>query len=220
MELLPFKQVYTLSIVMIGNFNPSIIQPYWFSSKLLIREQEAQDAKIDLIHPELVRWNIGWMSVEVTNSRFEIRSSQEPYFEPMKDLILSLIRILKETPITALGINHFLYFALPDEERYYEFGNKIVPLIKWESFISKPKLFNVEVGEITRNDKYAGQYRVKIQPSDIKLSSPYGILIYINDHYDLTNVKQRENQVIAILNENWNNSADRAIETCINIGNI
>jgi hypothetical protein len=220
MELLPFKQVYTLSIVMIGNFNPSIIQPYWFSSKHLIREQEAQNATIDLIHPDLVRWNIGWMSVEVTNSRFEIRSSQEPYFEPMKDLILSLVGILKETPINALGINHFLYFALPDEERHYEFGNKIVPLKKWESFMGNPKLFNVEIGEMTRTDEYAGQFRVKIQPSDIKLSSPYGILIYINDHYDLTNSKQKENQVITIINANWTNSAKRAIDTCINIGNI
>lgn len=220
MELVPFKQVYTLSIVLIGNFNPPIVQPFWFSSKKLIREQEAQDAIIEVIHPELVRWNIGWMSVEVTQSRFEIRSSQEPYFEPIRDILVSLIGILKETPLSAFGINHLLYFALPDENRYYEFGDKIVPLSNWSKFLKEPRLFLVDVGEAKRGDNYVGQYRVRIQPSDLKLTTPWGILISINDHFDLNGVNKQAADLIEILKENWLGSFTRAMETCQQIGNI
>jgi hypothetical protein len=221
MDLWPFKQVYTLSIVIIGNFNPSIVQPFWFSSKGLIREQEAQDAKVEVIHPELVKWSLSWMTIEVSRSRFEIRSTQEPYFEPIRDLLLSLVTALKETPISAFGLNHLIYFAIPDEDRYTELGNKLVPLNNWNKIFENPKVFNVDIGE-ERKDGLKGSFRVRVQPSDIKLSSPYGILINSNDHYDISSQVSTEStsRFKSILNQNWTVSLERAKNACIEIGNI
>jgi hypothetical protein len=206
-----YLQVYTVSIVFIGDFNPAIAQPFWLASKKLIREQEAQSALVEVIHDEITKFKLDWLNVEVTRERFELKTSQEPYFEPMKDLAISIFRVLSETPIKALGINHLKYFALTDEKAYYEFGNKLAPLNNWNDFISNPKMMNLEIIESKRKDGLNGSFRIRIQPSDIKLATQYGVLINVNDHYGLeNNSKGRNGEMINILGENWQKSVERA----------
>jgi len=101
-----YLQIHTASVVFVGEFNPVIIQPFWLANKKLIRDQEAQDAKVEIIHNEIVKFEIDWARFEITKDRFEIRTSQEPYFEPMRDLVISIFEILKETPISALVSNN------------------------------------------------------------------------------------------------------------------
>jgi hypothetical protein len=55
------RKIYLLSIVFIGDFNPSIIQPFLLRAKNLIikeEEEEAENAVINVIHHELVRFVI------------------------------------------------------------------------------------------------------------------------------------------------------------------
>jgi hypothetical protein len=92
-------QIKTMSIVLIGDFNPVIIQPFWLASRKLIREQEAQNAHVEIIHNELVKFELDWVSIEITKNRFEAKSSQEPYFDPMRDLCVGIFEFLRETPI-------------------------------------------------------------------------------------------------------------------------
>lgn len=202
-----YLQIYTLSVTVLGDFNPVIIQPFWLANKKLIRDQEAQDAKIDVIHNEIVKFKFDWASIEITRERFEIRTSQEPYFEPLKDLVIGIFQILKETPIKAIGINHLKYFALSDAEKHYEFGNKIAPLNNWNDTLNDPRLLQAEIYEQKRADKIDGYYRVRIQPSDIKLSTPYAILINMNDHL---NVKGEF--FGKVLSDNWKHSFSRSEE--------
>jgi hypothetical protein len=202
-----YLQIYTFSTVVIGDFNPVIVQPSWLSNKKLIREQEAQNAKIEIIHNEITKFSIDWATFEISRDRFEIRTTQEPYFDPIKDLFVSIFQILKETPIRTVGFNHLKYYALPDEDRYYKFGNKLAPLNNWTDSLNDPRLINLEIIELKRKDKQEGQYRIKIQPSDIKLSTNYGILININDHFVVEN-----NDLIKTISNNWKNSFNRSSE--------
>lgn len=199
-------QVYSLSVVFVGDFNPIIIQPFWLSSKKLIREQEAEKAIVDLIHPELVRFNIDWAHFEITPIRFEIRSTQEPYFEAVRDLGLSIFEILKETPIKMLGINHNRHYALDNEDRYYAFGNKLAPLANWDKIFKKPRLINLEMVDDIRDDDHKGMYRIRVQPSDIVSSINFGISISLNDHYDFSESKDKYSELSKILKQDWNNS--------------
>ncbi len=57
-------EAYTLSIVFVGDFNPAIIQPYWLANKKLIREQEAENAKVGILHNEITKFNIDWATIE------------------------------------------------------------------------------------------------------------------------------------------------------------
>jgi hypothetical protein len=216
-----FRQAYTVSLVFIGNFNPSIFQPYWFAHKQLIREKEAQEAKVELIHQDLVKWEINWMYFEVSKNRLEIRTTQEPYFEPIRDLAVSIFDLMREIPIQGFGINHLLYFALPDETRYFEFGNKLAPLSKWNGFLKNPKLFQLEIGEEKRDDGFKGQHRIRILPSNIEMPTPYGLLIHVHDHFDISSdFEEKNKEIIAILREQWSISIKRAVSECEKIWDI
>jgi hypothetical protein len=202
-------QVRSLSLVFIGDFNPVIVQPFWLSSKKLIKEQEAQDTKVELIHNELVKYDLGWATVEITKKRFELRTSKEPYFEPLKDLMISIFSILSETPLEAMGINHIMHFALPDEDKYYEFGNKLAPLNIWNGVINDPRVLLFEIYEEKRKDGLPGYVRIRVQPSDQKIQ--YGVSININDHYMLgANENGRKGEIVKCLKNNWNSSYKRA----------
>lgn len=206
-----FLQIHSLIVVFVGEFNPVIIQPFWLASKKLIREQEAQTANIEIIHREIVRFSLDWVHIEVTTNRLELRSTQEPYFEPLKDLAISIFEVLSETPLRAVGINNLKYFALPDKERYYHFGNKLAPLDNWSGSLKDPRLMTVEILEQKRADGLEGNYRVRVQPSDIKLSTEFGVLINTNDHLQISAESTgRNGEVIKLFGDNWTSSQKRS----------
>src|SRR5215218_2825408 len=172
-------QIYTLAVVLVGDFNPVIISPFWLSSKKLIREQEAFEAKVEVIHNEIVKFELDWAKIEITKERFEIRTSLEPFFDPIRDLAISIFEILKETPIKAVGLNHLKYYAFENADQYYKIGNSLAPLGVWNDIMSDARLLSLEIVETKRKDGLNGSFRARIKPSDIKLSTPYAILFHI-----------------------------------------
>lgn len=206
-ELLQSK---TLSIVLIGDFNPVIIQPFWLESKKLIRETEAKKANVEVIHSDISKFDLDWVSFQITKDRFELRTSQEPYFEPLRDLIISIFEILKETPIRALGINHISNYALRDEKQYWSFGNSLSPLNMWDGILKDARLLELQIVEITRMDGLDGNFKVRITPADPELSIPYGIAFNINDHYVIPpDSSGRNNEMVTLLGKNWDYSFER-----------
>ncbi|WP_026770541.1 hypothetical protein [Asinibacterium sp. OR53] len=181
-----YLEVYRLSIVVVGNFNPVIIQPFWLAQKKLIREQEAQDAVVEIIHPSIVKFKLDWCEFEIGTERMEVRTSRDALFDALNDLVKSIFGILKETPVKAVGLNHLLYYAMPDEERYYEVGNRLGGLTNWKRLFKDPRLFILDVGEVQRSDGKMGSKRIRVAPADIPLPTPYSLLVYINDHFDLS----------------------------------
>ena len=51
-------EIETFSIVFVGDFNPVILQPFWLANKGLIRESEATNAKVEVIHNEVVKFEL------------------------------------------------------------------------------------------------------------------------------------------------------------------
>lgn len=210
-----FIQKTTLSIVILGDFNPVIIQPFWLVNKKLIRELEAVDSKVELIHNEFVKYTIGdWCSIEILKDRVSIITSKELYFLPLKDLISNIFSILIETPIRSFGINHTMHFQLSSKEQYYNFGNKLAPLSNWSNFLNDPRVLNVEIVEEKREDGLKGTYKVKISPSDI--GSDNTILISTNDHFDLGK-ETNANLFVKLINDNFDSSINRARSVVENI---
>ena len=208
-----YSDVYTLSIVFLGEFNPSIIQPFWLAEKELIREGEADSAKIELIHNDLVRFELDWVRFEIVKQRFELRSSKEPYFEAVRDLAISIFEILKETPLNAVGINHIKNFSLRTEKEYNDIGNRLAPFKNWNNFFSDPKLLQLEMVDLKRKDKLYGNFRVKVSASDANLNIRYGVAFNINDHYTISpGSKGRNGEIVKILSEQWKLSMENATE--------
>lgn len=207
-----YLQINARSIVFLGDFNPIIIQPFWLSSKKIIRELEAKDANVEVIHNEIVKYTISqWASLEITPKRFELKTTQEPFFEPLKDLAVSVFSILRETPIRAVGINHIFHYALPDKERYLKLGKVLSPLDQLDSLMNDPRLLCIEFVENQKKDSNTGHYRVRIEPSDKIPSEQFGVSLNINDHFSILNANSNNTEMaLSLLKDNWINSANRA----------
>lgn len=205
-----------LAIVVLGSFNPTIFQPFWLAQKQLIKESEAENTKVNLIHNELVNYDLGWAKIEVRPTRFEISTESVPYFSLVRDLLLGIFFYLRETPITAVGINYYYKLSLQTEKLYYEFGDKMAPLKNW-SFLNDARLISIEILEKDRSDKVPGHYRIKIDGDDTR---QFGAIVLMNSHFEIeTNDNNKTNEVVRIIEQFWAETSERAEKNLNNIWN-
>ena len=202
------QQIRTLAIIIIGKFNPAIIQPFWLAKKKLIKDPEAENAIVEIIHPQLTRIDIQWVAIEVSSDRFSLTSSDESMFEAVKDLAEGIFTCLPETPITAFGINHIIHYLIPNNDLYVEFGNRLSPFSNWNEIIENPRMLQLQIIEQSRSDKLKGHFIVNVQPSD-KLVGKNGIVISFNDHVKLEEKENTNTELIEKTNLIWNPSFNR-----------
>lgn len=203
--------IYELAIVFVGEINPVIMQPFWLVNKGLIQETEGETAEIEVIHDEIVKFKLDWVTFEVTRQKFYLTSTKQSYFPMVKDLAISIFKILRDTPIRNLGINHILHFRF-DENKFLELGKQLAPFDNWDNVLENPRLLRLEMIDLKRNDGYLGHYRVRVASSE--LIKTFGVSININDHFN----KSDSNSIgtldmVTALNNNWNSSVERAKHT-------
>ncbi|MBM6884110.1 hypothetical protein H6A61_14665 [Bacteroides caecigallinarum] len=180
-----YLEIETRGLVFLGDFNPSIFHPYWLASKDLIQEEEAKNAKIEIVMNELSRFQLGeWLSIEVSRNRCDFKTMKKPYFYPMRDLAINIFKILNETPIKAVGINNVYDLSLKNADNYYNFGDRLAPLNNWNDILTSPRLLNIEIIESTESGNTSFR-RVSISPSEPELKVNFGINFNINNHFNL-----------------------------------
>ena len=204
---LPDKQIK--SIVLVGTFNPTIFQPAWFVGQNLIGETEGINAEINIIHSDVVNFRLEWCNLEVTRERVVVTTTQESAFERIRDLTIGTFRLLAHTPVSMLGINLEMHFRMKSVEDWHSFGHQLAPKEPfWNETLKNPGTLNVSIhGE--RPDKYFGRIMVDVKPSDKVL---HGVSFRINDHFEIEDKKHIIgcDHIINILEEEWNNSQERA----------
>lgn len=201
----PIKQ--TIALVVVGSMNPVIITPDWLEKKRIISEKERENCKISVIHPELTQFSVGWAVIRIEPTRFQIDCDSLSYFEPAKDMLVSIFSILRETPVTALGINHALVFRTDGKQQYKEFGNFLVPLSRWEAEMTQPGVMSIEILDTPRKDGYKGYRRVRVEAANEVGTGSYNVAFNINDHYDFEN---GATNLLDICNNNWELSFKKA----------
>jgi hypothetical protein len=77
------------SLVFIGKLNPAIFQPQWFARTGLLSDAQAEDIKIEVIHPEVSILDSSSFRLEVDQQRFVIRPLDEPFVK-IHDLALRI----------------------------------------------------------------------------------------------------------------------------------
>ena len=202
------SKITELSIVLVGDFNPIIIQPSWLVYKGLIQETEGETVKLEVIHPEISKFSFDWANIEITKQRFQIKTTNASHFEVIKDLAISIFKILKNTPLKKIGINHSFHYQLTPEQ-YYQLGKKLAPFNNWSNVLKNPKLMHIEMQEFPREDSAKGYYRINLIPSN--LISNNGVNITTNDHFEASKEKNIDNkEIINILTNNWHFSMQKA----------
>lgn len=198
-----------ISIVLIGSFNPQILQPAWFAAQGLLRKTEADAAKIEVILSEVVSFSTDWFKIIVTKDRFQLLSLQSLPYEPHRDLVLGTFRLLQHTPIRQMGLNKDAHFGFPSEEELDDFGYSLVSLKPWEGIL-KPHigLLGLKM-QGQRPDDFKGFVYVTVQPS-AKVKP--GAYVGVNDHFEVTKEEASQGckDIIDILDKVWSASLERS----------
>jgi hypothetical protein len=199
--------------VFVGNFNPKIFQPSWFASEGLIGKQDAEEAKVEVIHPDITIFSLEWVKVQVLRERFSVETKQQPYDEALRDIAFSTFTILKHTPLTKMGINMFMHFRVDSVEKWHAVGHKLAPKDIWEGVLQKPGMKSLTMEECPRRDGYNGYIQVKIEPS---AQVKPGLFFGINDHVEVKDPETAtgSDEIVNVLKEIWRESHKRS-ETII-----
>lgn len=199
-----------ISIVLVGDFNPKIFQPAWFAAQdpPLIPKLEAEEAKVEIIHPDVVIFEVDWFRLQATRDRFLISTAQASRYEFLRDLVVGTFQLLQHTPIRAMGINKDTHWGVGSEDVWHKFGHRIAPKEVWNGVLEKPGLLSLAIRGV-RTDDYDGNINVKVEPS--RQIHP-GIYFNVNDHYS---VKEPEtvlgcNEMMDILRTCFHQSIKRS----------
>lgn len=176
---LPKIAIEGISLVLLGSFNPAIFQPAWLAAHRLIPQEEADEAKIKLIHPELTEFSSDWLNLQVMHDRFTASTTQTAFFEPLRDFVIGTFMILEHTPVRMLGMNSDRHFELPSEEEWHQVGRNLAPPDPWEDVLNSPGLGKLMMQGV-RPDDMKGAVNVTVEPST---RVKYGVYVNINDHF-------------------------------------
>lgn len=190
------------SIVVLGDFNPAILQPLWFWVNGLVPEAEAKEADVDVIHKQFALFSMGGIRVQVDGSRLHVAAIESPQGPILRDLVLGTLSILEHTPLKAIGLNRDMTFVMETDEAWHEVGDRLVPKGDWEQILACPGMRQVVV-EGQCSDCNADRLHVRVQPS-----ANLEILIAVNQHYQLESkerveVRDRHNEATRVLADDW-----------------
>ena len=199
-------EITELSLVLLGNFNPPIFSPSWLRYKNLIREEEFKSSKTEIITPHISKFSLDWLNVEVTNTRCQFKTIDGTRFELLRDLVVNTFKILKETPMSAFGINKISDFQVTIED-YDKAGDILTPFKNWDDIFTDPRLLRVEMIQESREDDEKGSRRIRVMPS--VLVKPYGIRIDVNSHFEVNDYNSMDEK-LKILIEKWEDELSKA----------
>ena len=134
-----------ITVVVAGNFNPSIFSPAWFRLHDLIGETEAREATVQMIVPPAALFSTEWLSVQVTQERMALATAMPQEFERLRDTVVGVMTVLDQTPVQALGINRESHWATVSQSSYDQFGDQLVPKEFWSDFSTLPGTQSVTV---------------------------------------------------------------------------
>lgn len=212
---LPRIQLQGISMVFLGQFNPAIFQPAWFASEGLIPEKEAENAEVQIIHPEFASFSLEWLNFRVGLERLSMETVKEPYYEILRDLAIGTFRLLRHTPIQALGINRSVHIAAESEEQWHDFGHSLAPKEPWGGILETPGLRQL-VMQGKRKDGYNGFIRVIVEPSSRYQQS---VFLSVNDHIELEKSEPTVGckEIIEALASSWEQSMNASDDIITNL---
>ena len=92
-------EIHEHSIVLVGDFNVLIYHPLWFAAQNLIREHEARNAVIEIMHRDVAIFSIDWLTFQAFPDRVIFSTKSGSYFEVVRGLVIGTFSILEHTPI-------------------------------------------------------------------------------------------------------------------------
>jgi hypothetical protein len=187
-------ELSSVSIVLVGSFNPSIFQPFWLQKHGLLSEQAAESANISVLHQEISNFSIDSEFIfTVQRDRFVVVRSVAPFVTASDVCSRIFGDLLPHTPIQQLGINRTVHFSVGSWQERNRIGDLLAPKEPWGSwakgFHSKERskrggLQSMIMINKQAPDREAGHVMARIEPSNAIGKGEVGIFMEVNDHYE------------------------------------
>jgi hypothetical protein len=212
-----------VSLVRVGNFNPTIFQPSWLVRHQLISGGAAADAAdIAVIHPDVTAFAIeNLFTLQVERERFSIHRSVAPYVL-ICDLVSRIFGdLLFHTPISKLGINFITRFDAGSQSIRDKIGELLAPRESWGDWgklVSSGEgakhggLQSLTMIQKNVSDRPAGWVLARVEPSVLLKGGQTGISMEVNDHYELLESEHDASAIVAILQEKFDSSIRNSCE--------
>jgi hypothetical protein len=197
-------QVRGLTLVLVGDINPAIFQPRWFSSEQLLTDEEARTATIGVIHPDVTSFELSWISLVAQRDRFQVSCTAQPYFDRVVGLVWQTFERLRHTPVRMMGINNEAHYRASSVEAWHALGHRLAPKDLWKDLFPDPGLQSLTIRQVPRPDGLNGHVQVSVEPSARTIP---GIFIVINEHFVIGGSEVvGAGQAIELLREKWSES--------------
>lgn len=203
------------TIVLVGHLNPKIFTPLWFAKNEVIGAQEAENAEVVVVHDEVIKFNIGWLTVVVERNRFIAEVTEPPHVRLYDFVLKTFGELMMHTPMWMMGINKHIIFDAGSVENRDKIGDAIAPKDVWgewsEELMKSEKEKHSGMTSmlmrqtITGDDRPNGYIQTKVEPAKINNTS---VLIEVNDHFELKNDGEIVGcqEIMTILSEKYDKS--------------
>jgi hypothetical protein len=176
----PEVSIEEIGMVLVGDLNPTIFQPMWFAQQGLLRENEAADAKVELVHPDVSAFALEWVTIQALRDKFSATVKAEAYRVHLNDLVQGTFQRLAHSPVKQLGINTRFRIHFRTDDDWHGFGHFLAPKSPWGAKVKQPGLLALNMqGE--RFDGRDGRYVIMLEGDR---SRPGTLLIRVNDHFE------------------------------------
>ncbi|MEM9347352.1 MAG: hypothetical protein AAGB26_12120 [Planctomycetota bacterium] len=180
-----FAEKEDLAMVLLGDFNPPILAPHWLFSTGLTSKSEADEAKVDVIHPEFSNFQLSWAAIACDKTRLQIETSDIAKEFELRDMVFGIITVLEHIPLRAFGFNYSVHVKFNDIEVWHRFGHDCTPKAIWSDYLEKPGMRSLVI-EGKRQGATSKRTQIKVEPSP---EIETGVHIHINEHFVLDNEK-------------------------------
>ncbi len=209
-----------VSLVLLGNFNPSIFVPAWFGWRGLLSQEVVDSADLTIAHPQITQFSAGWLRLQVVPERFSISTAHAPSIR-LRDLAVRIFREqLPHTRLTAMGINREVHFPVGNFGDRDQIGKLLAPIEPWGDWAQELGL-DRELGgmtslTMTRLDPEGrppgSRINVTVEPSNRIGDGSTGIYVRVNDHYAARDSESQmaTSDIVTMLEMNFDGSLRRA----------
>ena len=177
---LPAPDAEQVSVVLVGSLNPGIFHPEWFRRQGILLPQEAEEAKIKIVSPEVTEIRFLDMKLDVFPDRLVLETTDVSRAEKLQDVLINVLAKLPHTPVTACGLNNAIQFDLNDEAYWHAIGHALAPKeLIWDDLLEKPGMALLMIKGVRTGD-FPGEVNINVAPSK---KFPHGLLVSSNFHY-------------------------------------
>lgn len=212
-------EISSVSITLLGDFNPAIFTPAWFALHKLLSQGEADSADLQVAHQQVTSFTADWLQFQVTTDRFSAATHQAPHVR-VSDLVVRVFKDhLYHTPLRAFGINREVHVQLGSAANLDRIGRILAPVEPWGTW-GKELGLDGKYGGMTsltmtrtaaEGRPAGGAINITIEPSNRIGEGQSGVYVRVNDHYAINDTNPGVGErLMGLLESNFDASLERS----------